>query len=112
MFNIQFEHHICTVHVNVPFTLDDVHEIITHLETKKARCLILDIAALHVISSTTMGLIVAISNSLKEIRIKLAVTTSDKDTLSVLKLGGLDRSFPVFSSVSEGLEHFKKTTSQ
>ena len=104
MISTDMQGTVCVVRFLNNFTLDDVHEVIEDVESSHAQGAILDMEQMDVLTSSAIGLLIALFNNLSEIKIKVGVSCLNENNRHLFALSKLDTLFSLFDTVEEGID--------
>ncbi|MBF0238758.1 MAG: STAS domain-containing protein [SAR324 cluster bacterium] len=103
MIEVEHEGIVCKIVVLDHFSLDDVHDVIEDVESAHARKVLIDLSQIEVMTSSNIGLLVAMYNNLKEINVGMSLCNLTAKNRHLVSIAKLDTLFSVFDTVDAGV---------
>lgn len=107
MIDIHFHSNICVIDVQPFLTADDIHEIIDTAEHSNVDGVLLILRRIKKFTSHHQGQLVDLYKNLNEIHIKFGLVGLNDTNLQFIKISRLDRVFPIFDTLEDGLGGFQ-----
>ncbi len=106
MLEINVQQNALVAKIIPPFNMDDIHEVIEQVEEaeeQEVKSVILDMESVGMMTSSMIGLLVALYKNLLEIQVNLGLSGLIEENATTLNMAGLGKILPHFSDVASGI---------
>jgi anti-sigma B factor antagonist len=86
------------------YTAEPLKENLADVLDQGARCVLIDLTGVSFIDSTALAVLVDTAKALRSSRGQMVLVADDPRITRVMEITGLDRVFPVSSSLQEGVQ--------